>query len=138
MVYLRQAQIYIRENLRIVYYSFALTNNPRYICHEHNKKIISKNRSPGQKEKEKKRKEAKKRQDLYQKLKPLKDKRTKIEEEIKLAEKRKAEIETAFADQKTYGNEKMIQTLHIEYDRVTSQLDSLYDKWTNVEEKIEA
>jgi len=101
-------------------------------------KIISKNRSPGQKEKEKKRKEAKKRQDLYQKLKPLKDKRTKIEEEIKLAEKRKAEIETAFADQKTYGNEKMIQTLHIEYDRVTSQLDSLYDKWTNVEEKIEA
>jgi ATP-binding cassette subfamily F protein 3 len=100
--------------------------------------LFSEKIPPGQKEKETKRKEAKKRQDLYQKLKPLKDMRTKIEKEIAFAEERKTEIETAFADQKTYESEKMIQTLHIEYDRIASQLNSLYDKWADIEERIEA
>jgi len=133
--------IYLKDGTVDVYTGTVddyLSASQRIEDDKHEFKIISKKRSPGQKEREKKRKEAKKRQDLYQRLKPLKDKQTKIEEEIKLAEKRKAEIETAFADQKTYENEKMIQSLHIEYDKVTSQLDSLYDEWTNIEEKIEA
>ena len=97
----------------------------------------SKRKTPINHEKERKRQQAEKRQKLYQKLKPLKDTRNRIEGEIVLAEERKAEIEAAFADQKTYGDEKTIRSLRIEHDGIVCQLELLYNEWTEVEGKIE-
>ena len=97
----------------------------------------SKRKTPINHEKERKRHQAEKRQKLYQKLKPLKDTRNRIEGKIVLAEKRKAEIEAAFADQKTYKDEMTIKSLNIEHDGIVSQLELLYNEWTEVEGKIE-
>jgi len=97
----------------------------------------SKRKTPINHEKKRKRQQAEKRQELYQKLKPLKDARNRIEGEIVLAEERKAEIEAAFADEKTYEDEMTIKSLHIEHDGITCQLELLYDEWTEVEGKIE-
>ena len=97
----------------------------------------SKRKTPINHEKARKRQQAEKRQTLYQKLKPLKDARNRIEGEIVLAEERKAEIEAAFADQKTYEDEMTIKSLHIEHDRVACKLELLYTEWTEVEGKIE-
>lgn len=87
--------------------------------------------------KEQKRREAEKRQERHRKLKPLKDALSKIEEEIALVEEKKGEIEAAFSDLKTYDDEKKIKLLHIEHDETASRLDSLYDKWTDIEGEIE-
>jgi len=97
----------------------------------------SKRKTPIRHEKERKRQQAEKRQESYQKLKPLKDARNRIEGEIVLAEERKAEIEAAFADQKTYEGEMTIRSLHIEHDGIACQLELLYNEWTEVEGKIE-
>ena len=97
----------------------------------------SKRKTPINHEKERKRQQAEKRQESYQKLKPLKDTRNRIEGEIVLAEERKAEIEAAFADQKTYEGEMTIRSLHIEHDGIACQLELLYNEWTEVEGKIE-
>jgi len=83
-----------------------------------------------------KRMEAEDRQFLYKRLKPLKETLEKIEREIAAYEKKKLEIENSFSDQNTYKNESLIQSLNIEYSRITSLLGSLYDKWTATEEKI--
>jgi ATP-binding cassette subfamily F protein 3 len=88
-------------------------------------------------EKTKKRKEAEQRQELFRQLKPLRDSRSTIESQIALVEGRKSEIEEAFADTKTYEDETFIQTLHIEHDKIASQLEVLYNQWVEIEGKIE-
>ena len=86
--------------------------------------------------KNQKRIEAENRQSLYKRLNPLKAGLEKIEKEIAAYEKKKLEIENSFSDQNIYKDEMLIQSLNIEYSQITSQLDSLYDKWTEMEEKI--
>jgi ATP-binding cassette subfamily F protein 3 len=98
---------------------------------------LAKNKPSQNFEKTKKRKAAEQRQELYRHLKPLRDARNSIEAEIVRAEERKVEIEAAFADTKTYEDEKFIQTLHIEHDKIASQLKALYDQWIEIEGKIE-
>jgi len=83
-----------------------------------------------------KRMAAENRQQLYKKLKPLKGTLEKIEKEIASYEKKKLAIENSFSDQNTYKNDVLIQSLNIEYSRITSRLDSLYDTWTATEEEI--
>jgi ATP-binding cassette subfamily F protein 3 len=97
----------------------------------------AKNRPSQNVGKTKKRKAAEQRQELYRQLKPLKEARNTIEAEIACAEEKKVEIEAAFADTKTYEDEKFIQTLHIEHDKIASQLKALYDRWVEIEGKIE-
>jgi len=63
--------------------------------------------------------EAADRQSIYQRLKPLKDMQEKIEKEIAAYEKKKLEIETSFSDQNTYKDDVLIQSLNIEYSRIT-------------------
>lgn len=98
---------------------------------------VEKRKSTLQLEKELKRMEAEKRQERYRKLKPLKDALDKIEEEIAIMEEKKSRIKAAFSDQSTYGDEKKIQSLNIEHDKIVSRLDFLYDEWTDIEGKIE-
>jgi len=88
-------------------------------------------------EKERKRQEARIRQELYATLKPLRTTRDRIEADISRLEKRKTEIERTFADQNTYADDKLVQSLHIEHDQLQSQLDDLYDQWTAIEADIE-
>ena len=88
-------------------------------------------------DRERKRKEAQKRQALYQKLKPLRASQKIIEDTIATKEERKAAIEAAFADENTYGDEKKIQHLHVEHDRIASRLEDLYDQWTAIVEQID-
>ncbi len=100
------------------------------------RKDLPENSIPLDVKKNRKRVAAETRQQQYKKLKPLKDAQEKVEREIAAYEKKKLEIETSFSDQNTYKNDVLIQSLHIEYSRITSLLDSLYDKWTATEEKI--
>ena len=100
-------------------------------------KDLLENRTPLSIKKNRKKMEAADRQSIYQRLKPLKDMQEKIEKEIAAYEKKKLEIETSFSDQNTYKDDVLIQSLNIEYSRITSRLDSLYDKWTVTEKKIE-
>lgn len=95
------------------------------------------NKSSAQLDRERKRHEAELRRTRYQKLKPLKDARHAIEEQIHRAEERKTEIEAAFADQNTYGDDKKIQSLHIEHDQIRLLLDDLYNEWAGIEDTIE-
>ena len=81
--------------------------------------------------------EAESRQDLYKKLKPLRETLKKIEMEIAVNEKKKLELEDAFSDRDTYKNESLIRSLNIEHSRIVSHLGSLYDTWAATEEKIE-
>ncbi len=81
--------------------------------------------------------EAENRQDLYKKLKPLRETLKKVEMEIAVNEKKKLELEDAFSDRDTYKNESLIRSLNIEHSRIVSRLGSLYDTWAATEEKIE-
>ncbi|MBN2568970.1 MAG: ABC-F family ATP-binding cassette domain-containing protein [Deltaproteobacteria bacterium] len=89
-------------------------------------------------EKNRKRREAQIRQELYQRLKPLLSVRERIEKDIDKAESQKAQQEAAFIDPKTYVDEGLIQALKIEYARTTSHLEQLYVRWEETEEEIEA
>jgi len=100
-------------------------------------KELAKNKLSQNFDKTQKRKAAEQRQGLFRHLKPLRDERNMIEAEIACAEKRKVEIEASFTDTKTYEDEKFIQTLHIEHDKIASQLKTLYDRWVEIEGKIE-
>jgi ATP-binding cassette subfamily F protein 3 len=88
-------------------------------------------------DKERKRIEAEKRRSIHKKLKPLKEKQQTLEAMITDGESRKAEIEDAFSDPTTYGDETTIQNLHIEHDQIASRLDRLYAEWAEIEEMIE-
>ena len=94
-------------------------------------------KSPFHREKLRKRDEAEKRQDRYQRLKPLNAVLETIEEEIVRAEQRKAEIEAALADHKTYENEELARSMNIEYREINSRIETLYEEWTQVHEQIE-
>ena len=94
-------------------------------------------KSPFHLEKLRKRDEAEKRQDRYQRLKPLNAVLETIEEEITRAEQRKAEIEAALADHKTYENEELARSMNIEYREINPRIKTLYEEWTQVHEEIE-
>jgi ATP-binding cassette subfamily F protein 3 len=94
-------------------------------------------KSPFHLEKQRKREEAVRRQERYQKVKPLQDALEAIEEKITGAEGRKTEIEAALADQKTYENEELARSINIEYREITSRIEALYEEWTQVHEQLE-
>jgi ATP-binding cassette subfamily F protein 3 len=87
-------------------------------------------------EKERKREEAERRQELYRRINPLQAAQDKIEREIEKAEQNKAEKEAAFSEQKTYESEEAIRRLNIEHAEVSSRLETLYRTWTKIDEDI--
>ena len=89
-------------------------------------------------DKARKRDEAERRQSLYRKLKPLQDELGRIEADIASAEKRKAELEAALADTETYRNEQRARFLSVEYKTVKTALEDLYERWTTLQEEVEA
>ena len=93
--------------------------------------------SPTNLERDRRREEAQLRQERYRKLKPLRDTLHMIESEIETTEKKKSEMEDSFARQETYSDDSLIQSLSAKYRETKSHLETLYDKWTKTEEKIE-
>jgi ATP-binding cassette subfamily F protein 3 len=94
-------------------------------------------KSPQHREKLRKREEAELRQERYRLLKPLKNDLQRLEQEITRAEDRKAALEAALADPKTYENETQARSVNIEYREITSRIAELYDEWAQAHEQME-
>jgi len=94
-------------------------------------------KSPQHREKLRKREEAELRQERYQLLKPLKNELQSLEQEISRAEGKKAALEAALADPKTYENEERARSANIEYREISSRIAVLYEEWACAHEQIE-
>jgi ATP-binding cassette subfamily F protein 3 len=96
------------------------------------------NRSGIQGERERKRREAERRQERYRRLKPLKDELEGLLAHIGKMEKRKQELESMLADPRTYGDANQARSVGSEHRGIAPALDVLYQQWTVVQEKIDA
>ncbi|OPL12435.1 MAG: hypothetical protein AVO39_04495 [delta proteobacterium MLS_D] len=93
--------------------------------------------TPATADRDRKRHEARRRQERYRKTKPLRESLATVEQAIQDKESRKAAIEAAFADRETFSDERLIQSLHKEHAELAANLESLYDEWTRNEEALE-
>ncbi|MGE5856758.1 MAG: hypothetical protein ACM34C_09370, partial [Syntrophaceae bacterium] len=96
------------------------------------------NRSGIQGERERKRREAERRQERYRRLKPLKDELEGLLERIGKMESRKEELESMLADPRTYGDANQARSAGSEHREIAPALDALYQQWASVQEKIDA
>jgi ATP-binding cassette subfamily F protein 3 len=95
-------------------------------------------RSGNQGERERKRREAERRQERYRRLRPLKDDVENLLSRIGQMEKRKEELESMLADPRTYGDANQARSAGSEYREIAPVLDALYQQWSVVQEKIDA
>ena len=96
------------------------------------------NRSGIQGERERKRREAERRQERYRRLKPLKDELEGLLARIGKMERRKEELESMLADPRTYGDANQARSAGSEHREIAPALDALYQQWASVQEKIDA
>jgi len=96
------------------------------------------NRSGIQGERERKRREAERRQERYRRLKPLKDELEGLLARIGEMERRKEELESMLADPRTYGDANQARSAGSEHREIAPALDALYQQWGVVQEKIDA
>jgi len=89
-------------------------------------------------ERERKRLQAERRQERYRRLKPLKDDLEALVKEIDAKEKRKTELELILADPGTYGDGNRGRQVGIEYRDIAPQLEGLYRRWTDLQQKVDA
>jgi ATP-binding cassette subfamily F protein 3 len=94
-------------------------------------------RSAGRGERDRKRLEAERRQERYRRLRPLKDEIESLLTRIGQMEKRKEELEAMLADPQTYGDANQARSAGSEYREITPALDTLYQQWSEVQEKID-
>ncbi len=87
--------------------------------------------------KEKKRLEAKRRNERYQKIRPVQKQLKSLEKEIETLEKRKAEIETVMADTAFYDDDEKVKTISMEYDQLKNSLAESFTKWEELAGRIE-
>lgn len=87
--------------------------------------------------KEKKRIEAQKRNERYQKIRPVQKQLKSLEKEIETLEKRKAEIESVMADTAFYDDDEKVKTVSMEYDQLKSSLAESFTKWEELAGRIE-
>ncbi|TYP91710.1 ATP-binding cassette, subfamily F, member 3 [Fodinibius salinus] len=79
--------------------------------------------------KEERRLEAQKRQQKYEKLKPLKKQIDPLEEDIELMEARKEEIEELMAESDFYDDQEQVKEISVEYEKLKAELVETYAKW---------
>ncbi len=96
------------------------------------------NRSGIQGERERKRREAERRQERYRRLRPLKDELEGLLDRIGKMERRKEELESMLADPRTYGDANQARSAGSEHREIAPALDTLYQQWAAVQEKIDA
>ncbi len=88
-------------------------------------------------EKERKRMEAERRQELSVKTKPIREEIEKLEHDIHVMEARKAEIEILMGNPGFYRNGDEAKKVAHEYQRLQPRLDQSYARWNALSEKIE-
>jgi len=86
--------------------------------------------------KEERRIEAKKRQEKYEQLKPLKKKFNPLEKHIHTLEERKKEIEKIMAEPDFYEDDERVKEFSREYEKLKAELVEVYDEWEKLATKI--
>jgi ATP-binding cassette, subfamily F, member 3 len=89
-------------------------------------------------DRDRKREEAERRQDRYKRIKPLKNRLDRAEKAIADLEAKKSEVETALADETTYRDEARAKVLTQQYRDLTTELESAFTEWENVQAEIDA
>ncbi len=92
--------------------------------------------SKSKKSKEVKKSEAETRNKIYRLAKPLRDKISKIENEIKSAEQRLGEIENEMTSESFYKDSKNVINTNKEFGELKKRLDGLYHEWFINNDKI--
>jgi ATP-binding cassette subfamily F protein 3 len=88
-------------------------------------------------EKDRKRFEAERRQEISRKSRPIKEQLEKIERDIVIMERRKKEIESLMGDPDFYKNGEEAKKAALEYQSLQPRLEQSYASWTEITEKIE-
>ncbi len=94
-------------------------------------------RSAAHSDRERKREEAARRQELYKVLKPLKNKVDRVEKQIELLEAEKSEIEAALGLEETYKDEAKIKQLNFRYPELQNEIAERYREWEILQAEIE-
>ncbi len=87
--------------------------------------------------KSKKRIEAEQRQLLYKLTKPLKDKLSYVENQIREKEKRKQECEILMSNPDFFLDKQKVITTNNEYKKLIKELEELYENWTLLGDELE-
>jgi ATP-binding cassette, subfamily F, member 3 len=94
-------------------------------------------RSAVHSDRDRKREEAERRQELYKRLKPLRNKVHKVEQRIETLENEKAGIERQLGLEETYKDEAIIRDLNQRYPEVQKLLADEYREWEILHAEIE-
>jgi len=86
--------------------------------------------------KEERRLEAQKRQQKYNKLKPLKKQIEPLEKRIEQMEERKSEIEDLMAQSDFYEDEEQVKEISMEYEKLKAELVEVYAEWEELAMQI--
>ncbi|MBR9977032.1 MAG: ABC-F family ATP-binding cassette domain-containing protein [Bacteroidetes bacterium] len=89
-------------------------------------------------DRERKREEAEQRQERYRRIKPLKKRLERAERLVESLEKKRAEVESALADEYTYRDENKARTLTNQYRDLSLDLENALAEWENVQAEIDA
>jgi len=92
---------------------------------------------PALPEKERKRRDAERRQQRSQKLRPLQNALAKLEKKIAEQEERKKKIEADLGDPVVCQSPERVSALSVEYRELTTNLAYSYDEWAKLEGEIE-
>ena len=95
------------------------------------------NSQNGLSRKEQRRLEAETRQRLSKKLRPLKQRLSRIEQQVESGESRKLEIESRMAEPDFYNDGEAVKQISIEYETLTQKLAEAYSKWEEIASRIE-
>jgi len=87
--------------------------------------------------KDQKRLEAELRQKKYKATKELKTELEKIENDIAQLEEEKKKLEILLADPKTFSSPQLAKETNSKYEFTKNELESKYERWTTISQKIE-
>lgn len=87
--------------------------------------------------KEKRKHEAKERQERNKKIGPWKRKAEEAEKKVEKLESQKDELEAQMADPELYQNQEAWLATSADYDKCVRRLERWYDKWESAQEKLE-
>lgn len=96
----------------------------------------SKDNGSGLSRKEERRLQAQKRQQKYDRLKPLKKEFDPLEDRIEKMEHRKDEIEDLMAQPDFYDDEEQVKEISMEYEKLKAELVEVYAKWEDLAMQI--
>ena len=88
--------------------------------------------------KEKKRQEARQRNERFRLLRPKKEQYARLEQELEKVLQKQSEIETALADPQTYAQGEQVGELNREYQELKERAEYIFLELENLEQEVEA